>query len=1135
MAAGRAAWVAALLALAVMPALAAPIDGGPAADAEWERVEAVRQDRGPDAALPLAREALASHPASLPLTGQYTELLLALGGPARVRADMDSLTNAGLEVDSSAVAFAVALETGNASAAASQLARIPRPPPESLDGLLFTLAEARLVLAGGGDPGRADGLIRALSEHPRFEGPLFELWRDELRVGMLRRSDPAAARRAMTRLVHRAEKNGWSEEAARLTFRLGRAEMSAGLVADAEGRFRRSHDAAERLGDNRLTALSGAWRGYALERLGRYRESREARHRATSELRAEDDPGALAYCLLGLGWVAWKTGDPEPAKDAERGAVTLFAQLGDPWGRAQALLNLGIVLTNTDRPREARAALDSALAYSRMAGDPNQELSVRNNLGVLFWSMDRPDLAVPVYEDLLSAYRKGGDAAGVRRTLNNLGLANEQMGRDDQARVLYTRCIDRAREDGGDDLSARLNLARLLIQEDRFPEAEANARRALELAAGGEDPAPVAEADEVLGRALFYLGQEEEALAHLRAADRGYLETSRHRQRLPALVRIAIVLRTQGRTDEALVVLNEARDIAKSLHEYEYAAYVEGERGAVFLAAADTTRAREALRAAEAEWNRVQDLGFTFAHPIRGNSRSAIVARMVETCRGDPGDSSVVAEAFEMLERFKTRAILDAPPRGVARARPQVPDTLVSRETAARSQVTRLVETLGRAEGGAADSLRAMLAEAEASYQAARRAILAAGARYRRAATALPVTLPLARRELLGHGELVLDYLVGYEPGDPDPRPIFLFALDATGLTVHRLDTFRPLLDRTELVVDLMNTPPAEGADGSMVFTTAQGLSRALLQPVADRLRACSRVIVVPHGFLHRLPSAALPWPGGDGTFLVEHVPVTTTPSLHALIRSGEGPSAGRAYATDLTVWSAPRPPAGAPSPAPEKTEAADLLHSFARTKLVTADAEDPHPAETLARSGLLRNSRVLHFIAHGYFDDRQPWRSGLYLTGAGEEGKLETADLYYLRVDCDLVTLSACETARGRLSAAEGWRGFVQGLREAGARSVLATLWSIDDTATARFMVEFYGSLARGRSRAEALRDAQLSFLGDKRLRHPYYWAPFVLSGEVDQGIPLKRRPRLPLWTVTAAAAVALLVLAGWLWRRVT
>ncbi len=139
----------------------------------------------------------------------------------------------------------------------------------------------------------------------------------------------------------------------------------------------------------------------------------------------------------------------------------------------------------------------------------------------------------------------------------------------------------------------------------------------------------------------------------------------------------------------------------------------------------------------------------------------------------------------------------------------------------------------------------------------------------------------------------------------------------------------------------------------------------------------------------------------------------------------------------------------------------------------------------------------MLHFATHGRFDAQKPLRSGLYLAkGSESDGVLTVSDLYSLRWDVDLVTLSACETGLGKVSNGDDVIGLTRGFLYAGARSIVASLWEVDDAATAQLMESFYRNLA-SHDKREALRLAQIETR--KQFPQPWYWAAFNIVGSAE------------------------------------
>ena len=166
---------------------------------------------------------------------------------------------------------------------------------------------------------------------------------------------------------------------------------------------------------------------------------------------------------------------------------------------------------------------------------------------------------------------------------------------------------------------------------------------------------------------------------------------------------------------------------------------------------------------------------------------------------------------------------------------------------------------------------------------------------------------------------------------------------------------------------------------------------------------------------------------------------------------------------------------------------------------------------ETAFKKEPLDQFRVLHLAVHGFADTQYPERSALVL-GAdpkpGDDGLLQVREIIRLRLNADLTTLSACDSGVGKLQGQEGISNLVEAFLVAGSRSVVASLWSADDTFASALMEQFYKRLAQGEDTSSALRDAKLDLLtkfGDQV--SPFYWAAFISVGETSTPIGIRQQ----------------------------
>ena len=262
-----------------------------------------------------------------------------------------------------------------------------------------------------------------------------------------------------------------------------------------------------------------------------------------------------------------------------------------------------------------------------------------------------------------------------------------------------------------------------------------------------------------------------------------------------------------------------------------------------------------------------------------------------------------------------------------------------------------------------------------------------------------------------------------------------------------------------------------------------------LFVPVQERLAPYQQLIIVPHGPLHQLPFHAL----HDGqAYLVERYAVNYLPCASLL-----------PYCTQTHPQ---RPPKEATAVALGYSAGGRLPHAVTEAKQVAALTQGEAFLEETATIARLRQvaatCRLLHLSTHGNFRDDNPLFSGLALA----DGWLTSLDIFEMRLRASLVTLSACQTGRHVIGGGDELLGLIRALLATGTATVVGGLWAVEDRATACLMSCFYGKLAAGSTKGEALRYAQLALLkgdheagakADAPYRHPYFWAPFFLMGD--------------------------------------
>jgi CHAT domain-containing protein len=253
-------------------------------------------------------------------------------------------------------------------------------------------------------------------------------------------------------------------------------------------------------------------------------------------------------------------------------------------------------------------------------------------------------------------------------------------------------------------------------------------------------------------------------------------------------------------------------------------------------------------------------------------------------------------------------------------------------------------------------------------------------------------------------------------------------------------------------------------------------LYEELVAPLRPRLRA-SHLVIVPHGVLHYLPFHAL----FDGEkYLIDSFTISYAPSAAIFALCQQRPSTASGSPLILGV-----PDSQAPQILDEVESVAKIMPGS--ELLLGAEASE----QSLREKGL--HSRLIHIATHGNFRQDNPMFSGIRLG----TNYFSLYDLYQLKIEADLVTLSGCATGMNVVTAGDELLGLIRGLLYAGARSLLLTLWDVHDRSTAEFMTSFYRRLQEGQEKATALQGAMIDLRS--RYPHPYYWAPFTLVGKVS------------------------------------
>ena len=828
--------------------------------------------------------------------------------------------------------------------------------------------------------------------------------------------------------------------------------------------------------------------GYALhsqgelrEALGFYDQALEIFHRLGEQGLEE------ANVLQNLAAVAMGLGEPEAALQSYRRVLGKQRALGDRKGEARTLNNLGVLYDGLGELDEALAAYAAALAIVRPSGDRFWEAALLYNVGVACYGLGDFPRALANLELALSIRREIGDKPGEAGAETAIGDAHFRLGDETRALAAGRRAagVASAAGDRRSEMLAHRLLGEVSLGAGEPTAALAELTRALDLSRLLTDRADEATILRDLGRAYLALKQPEKATELLaQAVDRARAVKAPARL-ITALTALAGAERALGRPRDALARLDEALGLIETLRITE----TDPDLRASFLAS--------------------QHKAFELAMDLQ-----------MDLDRREPGREHARA-ALEISERARARSLLDLLQEAGTDVHEGVDPSLRDRE---RSLLLRLKAKASRQaslqKGPAAEERQRAAAE-EVGAALVELAQVEAEIRRRSPRYAALTQASLATsaeiQGLLGDETMLLEYALGEERS-------FLWAVDRGSVTGFELPPRARIEAAAREVYGRLSLLAPGEAGESRLATAVATLSRMLLGPVAGKLGE-RRLIIVADGELQYIPFGSLPLPEAGGAPLLTRHEIVNAPSASALALQRQlvrepAPGAVAVLADPVFDPADPRVAAragrGAPAASPARSSPATgpfLRLPWTRREAQAIAAAVP-PGQSLlaldfrasrqtALSPALSRYRIVHFATHGLIDSQTPALSGLMLSRVGEggapvEGFLGLGDIYNLRLGADLVVLSGCETALGKEVRGEGLVGLTQGFLYAGARQVVASLWRVEDQATAELMSRFYHALwSKGRTPAEALRLAQLAVRNDRRWRSPYYWSGFVLQGD--------------------------------------
>ncbi len=784
--------------------------------------------------------------------------------------------------------------------------------------------------------------------------------------------------------------------------------------------------------------------------------------------------------LSGLGLVFDAQGDRHLQIEYNTQATKLAEEIGDRLQQCVLLLNTGAAYYDLD---DFTKSYDALLKGTQLAEEiGNKRLFAGGMVGVAMLHMDfgNSATALSYLQKAVKLLEEVGDKFNLTYALNELGLYSFESGDYAAALKYYERAL-RIRTEIDDKNGAAYNLnyvAEVYYKLGDFDRAMQTLKDSLSISEQNGLMNPMADAYNEMAAVQYARKEISEALKSAAKAVEIAKKTSNRTAHWHSLHIQGQIFRDTARTEEAAKAFREAVDVIESIRsDFELPENKEGYLSARLEAYED------------------------LIHVTLKDKK--------------------IAEAFEYAQRSKARGFLDTLAEMRVETSRTLPPDLQERKENVINQLVEIQSQINEEkqkenpQNAKLQQLEKNRMDFEEQYSTILLEIRRQNPQVAEAQYPQPTSLKQAQA-LLDDQTILLEYFVGQSS-------TILFAVTREDANVYHLAGEENLSVLISQIRDVIQKPDhafqiSERSHTKFVQSAGE-LYAKLISPAKALIQDKKLVIISPDGPLHYLPFeclltvttdatspnfARLPYLGRE--YQIQYVPSVSVFSLFSERKTSPEDTERKqflAFADPAFGDSSNRPNSlvrewvGTLGPLPysrPEVEGIARLYSADKTSVYIGSQASEKKLKQLD----LQNYKYVHFASHGLIDEEMPQFSSLILRHDDEEdGYLTVREVFDLKLNADLVVLSACKTGLGKRIRGEGVSGLSRAFLCAGTPSVLVSLWNVYDRSTADFMKTFYENMEKRKlNKADALKEARLQMIRSSKYSHPYYWASFVLIG---------------------------------------
>lgn len=817
-----------------------------------------------------------------------------------------------------------------------------------------------------------------------------------------------------------------------------------------------------------------------------------ANYRSAAEfMRGAGNPIGEGISLFGLGQALVAVGDRRKALEHLSASLAIWHRLKISSEMANTNTALCAVFIRLGRYQEALTHASSALPIYEAGGDRAGETSVLMMLGNFYATVGESASALDYYEKAVKNWRELGNEHRVASTMNSIGLVHNKAGDREKAFKYYSEALR-------------------IYRSDR--------------------PGTRGEANVLNQIGFCYVANNDHARAesHFNEAVQIWKRITDAFGEPIALLGLALVYEKKGEVEKAFDILETGLRLARERG-------VSSVETSLLFASARMEKRRGNLAAAKERIDSaITIVESTRAGILSEQFRSGFFAETHElfdfyidllmTMHEKFPAEGFHERALEMAERARARGLAELLVEANADIRSGIDPALLEQETDLQHKINAAEQArhqliLQKRPQPQVQAAEANLRTVLNDFKSLQAEIRRRSPRYSALTQPAGISISEIQTRLLAPDTRLVEYWLGKERS-------FVWVVSTDGVKSRVLQKSTEIEAAARTFYAGLTSRTSE----ENIAASASSLSKMLIDPVASEI-AAPRLLLVSDGILQYIPFASLP--SADGSLLIEDHEIVGLPSASAfsVMRSelaGRRPAQKSVAVIADPVFSradlrilrpvsdagslnaearkngilSGKPQLSLPRLPGSRREAMGILALSPPTDSVRF--LDFAANKSAVMGPELGRYRYIHFATHGILNSQAPELSSIALSMVDEnghsiDGYLRLHEIYNLKLQSDLVVLSACETGLGRVVSGEGVVGLTRGFMYAGAKGVVVSLWKVDDQSTSELMRRFYGELLKRSDvgPGKALRTAQLSMLKEKRWRSPYYWAAFQLQGE--------------------------------------